>query len=514
MKENAISSLTSRKILARNTLLSFAGQMAPLLVALFSIPYLIRHFGIDRFGVLTLVWVIIGYFSLFDLGLGRALTQMVAQRIGTPQQNSIPSLVWLCLALMLALGIAGALILGYISHWLIYEILKVPPELREETRSSFILLSLSLPFVISTAALRGLLEAKQCFGLLNAVRIPLGIFMYLGPFLVLPFSPSLFYVVFVLVVGRIAAWAIHLIFCLQEFPSLRSKPNIDLSQLRPLVQFGGFITISNIISPLLANIDRFIIGALVSVTAVAYYTTPYEVVTKIWIIPGALTSVLFPAFSTSYIQDKERTLRLFHLSVKYIFIALFPIVVGIVAFSADGIEFWLGAEFARHSARLLQFMAIGVFFNSFALIPFALIQAAGRPSWAALLHFIELPFYVATIWFMVIWFGLEGAAIAWLARIVIDTAALFWISGRILPAGVSGATRRLRSLASISIPVIGLFFMPFELIVKIPLFIMILISFSAVSWSVLLDKGERNLLTTYFRKIQHLAKRCLYVFGN
>ena len=33
------------------------------------------------FGVLSLVWMFIGYFSLFDLGLGRATTKLVAEKI-------------------------------------------------------------------------------------------------------------------------------------------------------------------------------------------------------------------------------------------------------------------------------------------------------------------------------------------------------------------------------------------------------------------------------------------------
>ncbi len=509
-----MSSLTSGPVLARNTVINFIGQIAPLLVALFSIPYLIGHFGIDRFGVLTLVWVIIGYFSLFDLGLGRALTQMVAERLGTPDEESVPSIVWLCLALMLVLGILGALILGLISHWLIYEVLKVPPALREETRRAFVLLAFSLPFVISTSALRGLLEAKQRFGLLNAVRIPLGIFMYLGPFLVLPFSLSLYHVVWVLVVGRVLAWGVHLLFSFRVFPSLRSRPHLAFSRLVPLVRFGGSITVSNMVSPLMANMDRFIIGALLSVTAVAYYTTPYEIVTKLWIIPGALTGVLFPAFSADYKQDPERTRRLFRLSYKYILIALFPPVLVLVALANEGIQFWLGPEFARQSGRVLQWMAIGVFLNSTALIPFALIQAAGRPVWVALLHLVQLPFYLGALWIMVETHGIEGAALAWLGRIVIDTAVLFWMAERILRTSVSGMAGRVRAILPACLLVLALFCLPVPLAAKALLLGIILPAFSVAAWLGLLGDSERGLVLNRFRRARKPVKGNRYVSEN
>ena len=66
--------LTQGKLLARNTILNVLGYGLPMLVAIFAIPLLVKGLGTERFGILTLAWVIIGYLSLFDLGLGRALT--------------------------------------------------------------------------------------------------------------------------------------------------------------------------------------------------------------------------------------------------------------------------------------------------------------------------------------------------------------------------------------------------------------------------------------------------------
>ena len=54
-------SLTRGRLLARNMVLNLLGYGAPLLVALFAIPIMIRYLGILRFGILTLAWVIIGY---------------------------------------------------------------------------------------------------------------------------------------------------------------------------------------------------------------------------------------------------------------------------------------------------------------------------------------------------------------------------------------------------------------------------------------------------------------------
>ena len=69
----------------------------PLLVAIVVIPMLIKGMGLERFGVLTIAWMVVGYFSLFDFGLGRALTKLVADKLGKGQNNAIPSLIWIAM---------------------------------------------------------------------------------------------------------------------------------------------------------------------------------------------------------------------------------------------------------------------------------------------------------------------------------------------------------------------------------------------------------------------------------
>jgi O-antigen/teichoic acid export membrane protein len=401
------------------------GNALPLLVALFALPVLTRELGTDRFGVLTLAWVVLGYFSLFDLGLGRAMTKLVAEKVGLGEEDAIPTLVWNSLAVMLVLGFLGSIVAVAISPWLVRDALRIPAGLEIESLPSFYLLSISIPVVTSTAGLRGVLEAKQRFDLINMVRIPLGSFTFLAPIAVLPFSHSLLPIVAVLVAGRILGWIAHLLLCFRVLPQLRAYPVFTFSTVIPLLHFGTWISVSNIIGPFMVTLDRFVIGALISVSAVAYYTVPYEVVTKLWIIPGALTGVLFPAFAAAWVRDDRRAAELLRKGVKYTFLILFPVVLAIVTLGREGLGLWLGIEYAENSTRVLQWLAAGVFINCFAQIPFALIQAAGRPDMTAKFHLLELPFYLVALWLLIGSFGIEGAAMAWTMRCAVDAILLF-----------------------------------------------------------------------------------------
>ena len=115
--------------IATNTLWNLVATAAPMPVALYAIPVLIAGLGKDRFGLLALAWTLIGYFTLFDLGLGRALTQLVASEPGRRRGAlEIPSAFWTAEALMAILGAAGAAILIAAANPIAH-LLQVPPRL-------------------------------------------------------------------------------------------------------------------------------------------------------------------------------------------------------------------------------------------------------------------------------------------------------------------------------------------------------------------------------------------------
>jgi O-antigen/teichoic acid export membrane protein len=488
--------LTSGPLLAKNTLWNLVGSGAPMVVAVFSIPILIQGLGKERFGVLTLAWALIGYASLFDLGLGRALTQLVAKKLGAGEDSEVPRLAWTSLILMLALGLSGAFVAFLLSPWLVHRALNVPAALQPETLRSFYLLGLSIPVVISTAGLRGFLEAHQRFGLINALRIPMSVYSFVGPLLVLSFSKSLFPVVAVLIAGRMIGCAAHLWLCLRVAPELRDRIAWHRPAAGPLVRFGGWMTVTNVVGPLMVTLDRFVIGALASMTAVTYYATPYEVVTKVWLLPGALMGVMFPAFSTGFAQNRERTAVLFGRSVKSLFLVLFPIMLCAVALAQDGLKLWLGAEFALHSFRVLQWLAVGVFINSLALVPFAFLQGVGRPDLTATLHLIELPLYLGLLWWSVTTRGIEGAAIAWTARVAVDAIFLFGLAKRYLPS--RGPIRLQTAL----LPAAALLILALATLIQGPvvkgLFLLgTILCFAFVAWFRVLTPEERTLAQSY-----------------
>lgn len=488
-----VKGFTSGRVLTRNTILNLIGQLVPMVVGVVTIPILIRHLGTDRFAVITIAWMLIGYFSLFDMGLGRALTQLIAEKIGKNKYEDIPGIFWTSMSLMLAFSIFGALFIGALASPLVHSVLNVPLSLQSETISALYIMAISIPFVIMTAALVGVLTAYHRFDIINAIRIPMGTYSYAAPLMILPLSSKLVPIIAALLLGRVVTFVIHLSYCLKIAPDLRTKIVIQKSIIKPLFKFGGWLTVSNILGPFMVYFDRFLIGSIISITAVAYYTTPYEFITKLWIIPGSLMNVLFPAFASTYTEDPSHTAELFHRAVKYQLLGIFPIVFAIVAGAHQGFTLWLGDAFADSSYRVLQWLTIGVFINCLAQVPYSFLQGIGKPDVTSKLHVAELLLYIPALWLLVRTVGITGAAIAWTGRVAIDTALLFYAtrsSFRPL-SGISTSTG-FCVLAAIACLVCIVTLTEWHL--SFVIFAATLLLLMTAGWKVLLSVNERSYL--------------------
>lgn len=497
MSESA-NKLTDGSLLARNTLYSLVGQAIPVFVAIFSIPILINALGADGFGVLTLAWMITGYFSLLDLGVGRALTKLLSGKLGRGDLEDIPDLIWTALMLTSLMGLLGGLLISFASSTLTYDVFKIPSAFQDDVEKSFYILAASVPIVVSISALRGILESYQRFDLINLVRVPIGSLTFLGPLLVLPFSEKLVHIIAVLVGVRLLELAINCAFCISVVPEILKNIRVQKLYIGKYLRFGGWMTVSNIIGPLMIYLDRFLIASIISVGAVAYYAVSFEIISRLMVVPGAIVGVLFPAFGAVIGTSPSKAASMMFRGIKYTFILVTPILLIVFIFAHEGLSIWLGDEFANQGTAVLQWLVIGTFMTSFSYFPFALLHAAGRPDLTTKLHLIETPIYMMIAWILIVRFGIEGAAIALAVRSILDTIILFYMAGRILKITYP----KTRILLIVSIVVALLFIsllLPEDLYFKLGLSLIALVFLFAYSWMKIMTSDERSFVLSYLK---------------
>src|SRR5205085_241899 len=98
----------------------------------------------------------------------------------------------------------------------------------------------------------------------------------------------------------------------------------------------------------MSSLDRFFIGGLVSVSAVTFYATPYELVTKAFIIPGAIVGVLFPSFSAVTVSPGSMR-ALYARGIRLVLLAMCPLIAIMMLGGRLGLQVWVGEELANQS---------------------------------------------------------------------------------------------------------------------------------------------------------------------
>lgn len=428
LEETTGAAIQSR--VAHNTFLNFLGLAVPLALAFFVMPIAARHLGPARFGLLGLAWAITEYLILFDLGLGRAIVKFVADFLHR-HPDDLNEIVAVATASQVLAGAVGGAIFASLAPALVNLAFHVPPAVATEAVAMFRVVAFSLPVILLLSLLRGILEGAQRFDLSNAIKMSSSVASVAIPAIGAVNGASLPTILWWVLLSRVIACALYVTAIGHALPGFRWILPRKWSRLRELLSFGGWVLVSNVVSPLLVYFDRFALGAIAGVAAVGFYTAPYEGVTRLLLIAVSLGGSLLPALaSLESRQDRARLTELGASSVRTLAVVMAPPLALILVFAPELLRIWMGATYAAQAGTALRILAVGVFANALAQPPFVSLYALDRPDLPAKFHLAELAVHIPLTLFLIRHFGITGAAAAWTFRVALDLCLLFVASAR------------------------------------------------------------------------------------
>ena len=421
----------------KNTGYNLVGAILPMILGLISVPLYLKLIGPERYGILSLAWLILGYFGVFDLGLGRAATQRIAAlRDASPDERA--TAFGTALTCNILVGLIGAGIIWPIASLVFARSIAMSPALRAEAVASAPLLALALPVATVMGVLSGALMGREKFLATNRTSVISTTLFQLMPIIVAWWvGPNLRVLLLASLAARLVGLAMFWRHCCDEF-GRHAWRRFDRRQMFELLGFGGWVTVGGLFIPLLVMADRFIIGSRLGAVAVTIYTVPTQITSRLSPIAGALCNALFPRFATASTVEAD---RLTANGLMVLFAMLTPCVAFGLGIMAPALHLWLGAEIGDPAGPIGRIMLLTAWLNVFGQVPFARIQATGFPETVAKANMAEVPFYLGLLWFLISIAGLEGAALAALVRVFFDTHLMQWLAARRLfnLRGVFGA---------------------------------------------------------------------------
>jgi len=413
---------------------NFAGLGTPLLMAVISIPPLLHNIGAERFGLLTLAWGLITYSGIFDLGIGRATTQYIAQLRGKSASFEILAVFKTAIQTTLFSGVAGSFLLLLAISLDVQNYIPHSVEVGNELKIATIILSFIVPIQALATTCRGVNEAFENFRGISLLRMAVGTFNFLGPYWISQYTKNLPLIILVLLASRLIALAIF--YKIAKECILNTIGNsllfIDTYSVRKkLILAGGWFSIASIASQLIGQVDRFMIAYFISATAVSIYTLPYDMVIHSLFVIGAITTILFPKLTHGLETDKQATIKYFHKILKFSISGMVFISVLLFYLMPFIFDFWIGKKNNTESVTIGKILSIGLPFFTISSIYTSLLHAYGEVKVTAKIGLIEFFIFSIIIALSIITYGCIGAAIAWVARVMIDAFIFFTISKKI-----------------------------------------------------------------------------------
>lgn len=408
---------------------TFSSAVVQTLLLIATLPLYLSIIGVERYGVIVVVWLLIDYATTLNLGMDRALVTLLPKLKSGDEERGRLVISAVVLGLVPAVLLSVAMVLG--TGQLMATWLSISPDLVAEAATGLLVVAVFIPIYNAGSIITGFLQAEQRFIGLSAVQLISAMAFQLLPIAAaLLFGPNLSAVLMGAAAGRLALPILVIL--------MSARSGLVLRELRPrrssmstLLGLGSWSMLTNLISPLYSSIDRYLISNRLGPVAVSLYSVPYSLVSKGIILPMSISTVLTPRLSRS---DDVGQMQLTKESVLGLAMLFTPVLVLAMFLIEPFLVVWLGELVPEESILVGEILIVGIWFNGLAYVPFSLLNAKGRPDLIAKAHVLELVPFIVLLWLLVPLWGIVGAAVTWALRAAADSALLYsWAgTGRML----------------------------------------------------------------------------------
>ena len=339
--------MTGRKI---GVILGYLAMFIQNVSAFILTPLLISAFGDGNFGVYKLVLTIASYFALADLGLSNSIVRYVSEYIAKNDKVSETKFVSLIILIDVFVG-ALLLLIG------VFVYSKLPLMFSQSFTISEIDLLESLFFLtlingvinLFTNLTAGIIKSYKNFAflkLINIVKIFIrfGFALFLislgfGPFAIILMDA--FLSLFILIITSI--------YCFKHLKIRVSFKLIERKFAQAVLSYSSIVFIDALAFHLFWNADNFIIGTILSSSAIAVYSIGTLISTLFFSFSIIVSDVIMPGIVeqvTNGATDYELTDSMIKIGrIKLAFLAL-PLI-GFIFLGKDFITLWLGESYIQ-----------------------------------------------------------------------------------------------------------------------------------------------------------------------
>jgi len=369
----------------------------------------INRAGNEQFGILTMLLLIFSYISIADLGMGYAVGYRLTRAVSRGNRAYAIRILQHAFPFYIAVGLLSSLSVFWFSAELSRLFTKT-----DQYSYIYKVISLSIfPLLLDSVVLM-ILQAYNRIYLINASRLLHDLFKATPLLLVLLVKHDLLAAIMVII-----ACGCYLKLLLDIYLGYRLlgtmawlRPAFNGKELAFNIRYGVPMLLTLGIGMIITSIDKFYITNFISLEQLAYYSVALEISVKAWFLVWSVTGSLQTVLVRRNVANRT-TLDLQKISFIAVAIIFTLYYVPLMVFAKQILGLWINEEFAAHSYRLTQILAVYSLLYMLYAIYHSFLQAEGRFMTITGIYLLGLAVLLGSLLVLPNQFGIQGVAYAY-----------------------------------------------------------------------------------------------------
>lgn len=365
--------------LLRNSLSNFGAALLPAAATLLTLPFIVASLGVEDYGILTMVMAISGYFAIVDINVTAGSVKYVAEYHAKGDLDRTSAVISFGSVFYVVFGAIGALVIATTAPWLVHVLFNFADDRFIMAVNALRLAALGFFFGQVQMYLNSVVQALHRYDITGAYEAIFGTLVPLATLLLLSTGSNLLAIITL----RVAVSAIHgiaLVFAVRKLLPYFSFRRPESTLSTKLWSFSGYSFLSRLASVTHQQADKLIIGSILGMGALTYYSVASQIVGRIVSFSFRLSNAIYPAASAMEARgESEQLAAMYFSSSRYIAYINGCAVLLLCVFGRELLHYWMGAEFALLGYPVLVCVAVALFFDSLTTIPSLVNDAFEKP---------------------------------------------------------------------------------------------------------------------------------------
>jgi O-antigen/teichoic acid export membrane protein len=344
-----------------NVLWNWLSVGANIFTAIFLTRYLIHKLGDQRYGIWAIVFALIEYVFLFDLGFRSAIVNFVSRFRVQHDNDGINGVINTALFYFAGVAVLIAVLTLTLAGQG-YRLFQIAPEDRADFAFLLTLMGFTWALGIVSNIFQASLEAFQQFKSYNHIFIVMLVMRAVGCAVILYLGHGLRALGLVVVSAQCMGYTLMFLTFRRAFAELHfSRRFVSLARWKEMFRYGVNSVIASSGSLFLNQGPPLLIGHYMPTAYAGYYSVPSRLLNYIVEMIARIGFVTVPKTAELYALGRtDQIIKLGTYINRYSLALFMPASVFLAVFGKELINRWLGPVFALHSGPLLAIFAISV----------------------------------------------------------------------------------------------------------------------------------------------------------